>query len=75
LGYAGAKQEFKNTMDGLEQPCDILVPAALENQITAENIGSIKAKIIAEGANGPTSPEAEAAILQSWWYDHPGYVR
>src|ERR1700710_3102175 len=60
IGYAGAKKEFKNTMDGLEQPCDILVPAALENQITIQNIGSIKAKIIAEGANGPTSPEAEA---------------
>jgi glutamate dehydrogenase (NAD(P)+) len=59
LGYAGAKREFKNTMDGLEQPCDILVPAALENQITIQNIGSIQAKIIAEGANGPTSPEAE----------------
>ncbi|MCW2798479.1 MAG: glutamate dehydrogenase, partial [Nocardioides sp.] len=59
LGYAGAKREFNNTMDGLEQPCDILVPAALENQITIENIGSIQAKIIAEGANGPTSPEAE----------------
>ncbi|MDB5031236.1 Glu/Leu/Phe/Val dehydrogenase [Mucilaginibacter sp.] len=60
LGYAGAKQEFKNTLEGLEQPCDILVPAALENQITVANIKNIKAKIIVEGANGPTSPEAEA---------------
>jgi glutamate dehydrogenase (NAD(P)+) len=65
LGYAGAKKEFKNTMDGLEQPCDILVPAALENQITIQNIGNIKAKIIAEGANGPTSPEAEAAFYKA----------
>jgi glutamate dehydrogenase (NAD(P)+) len=65
LGYAGAKKEFKNTMDGLEQPCDILVPAALENQITTQNIGSIKAKIIAEGANGPTSPEAEEAFYKA----------
>src|SRR6185295_9929631 len=39
-------------------PVDVLIPAALENQITAENAPSIKAKIVAEGANGPTTPEA-----------------
>ena len=59
LGFPGAK-DFKNSMEGLEQPCDILVPAALENQITEENIRNIKAKIIGEGANGPTTPGAEA---------------
>ena len=58
LGYRGAKNEFKDSSVGLEQDCDILVPAALENQITLKNIKNIKAKIIAEGANGPTSPEA-----------------
>lgn len=58
LGYKGATKEFKNSSVGLEQECDILVPAALENQITGENIKRIKAKIIAEGANGPTTPEA-----------------
>jgi glutamate dehydrogenase (NAD(P)+) len=63
LGYPGAK-EFKNSGEGLEQPCDILVPAALENQITAENVGRLQTKIIAEGANGPTSPEAEAAFYE-----------
>lgn len=65
LGFSGAKKEFKNSSEGLEQDCDILVPAALENQITAENIGRIKAKIIAEGANGPTSPEAADAFIKS----------
>jgi len=58
LGFAKAQKEFKVSSEGLEQDCDILVPAALENQITIENIGRIKAKVIAEGANGPTSPEA-----------------
>jgi glutamate dehydrogenase (NAD(P)+) len=65
LGYPGAKQEFKNSLEGLEQPCDILVPAALENQITLANAKNIQAKIIAEGANGPTSPDAETIIYQN----------
>lgn len=57
-GYPKATQEFSDPGLGLEQPCDILVPAALENQITEKNIARIKAKIIAEGANGPTTPGA-----------------
>lgn len=58
LGFKGAKKEFKRSSEGLEQQCDILVPAALENQITEKNIAKIQAKIIAEGANGPTTPGA-----------------
>ncbi len=44
------------------QPCDILAPAALDRVITGENAGKLRCKILAEGANGPTTPEADAIL-------------
>ena len=46
----------------LEIPCDMLIPAALERQITEENAGRLECKIVVEAANGPTTPEAEAIL-------------
>jgi len=55
----------------LEMPCDVLAPCATANQITGQNAARIQAKIIAEGANGPTSPEADAVLNQRGVYVIP----
>jgi glutamate dehydrogenase (NAD(P)+) len=61
-GFPGA-QDVTNA-DVLEVQCDILIPAALENQITVQNATSIKARLVAEAANGPTTPAADAILYE-----------
>jgi len=58
-GFAGAKPL---TTPIVEHDCEILVPAALENQITSENADRVRARIVAEGANGPTTPDADKVL-------------
>jgi len=63
LNFPGAAN-VADTAAALEMPCDILLPAALEGVFTAENAPRIQAKIILEGANGPTTPEADPVFRQ-----------
>jgi glutamate dehydrogenase (NAD(P)+) len=60
VGFPGADEVTNQEL--LELDCDILVPAALENQITKANAAKITAKVVAEAANGPTTPEADAIL-------------
>jgi glutamate dehydrogenase (NAD(P)+) len=63
LGFADSR-DLQPTQAALELDCDILVPAALENVITAENATRIQARIIAEAANGPTTADANEWLFQ-----------
>jgi glutamate dehydrogenase (NAD(P)+) len=59
-GLRGAEAISNDAL--LEVPCDILVPAARENQLTHSNAGRVQARLIVEGANGPTTPEADSIL-------------
>lgn len=63
LNFPGATN-LESNKHIMEQDVDILIPAALENVIHAENVHSIKAKIVAEAANGPCTPEADEVFIQ-----------
>lgn len=70
IQQTGSVSQFENTIEiekdnFFKTECDICIPAALGNQITEENAGDIKAKLIAEGANGPTTTEAEKILLEN----------
>jgi glutamate dehydrogenase (NAD(P)+) len=61
-GFPGG--EHVDRLGVLEAPCDVLVPAALEGQITAENAERIECGLVVEGANGPTTPEADEILAR-----------
>jgi glutamate dehydrogenase (NAD(P)+) len=61
-GYEGV--EYVSNHELLELDCDVLVPAATENQITSQNADRIKCKVLAEGANGPTTAAADEILHQ-----------
>jgi glutamate dehydrogenase/leucine dehydrogenase len=63
IDYEGCKNITNDEL--LELECEILVPSALENQITNTNANKIKAKIVSEGANGPTTPEADEILYKN----------
>jgi glutamate dehydrogenase len=63
IGYENSKDLTNEELLKLE--CDILVPAAMENQITNTNAANIRAKIVAEGANGPTTPQADEILFKN----------
>jgi len=61
-GYPGAQHVTNAEL--LELPCDILVLAAREDQVTEENAGRVHARLVAEGANGPTTVEADSILAE-----------
>jgi glutamate dehydrogenase (NAD(P)+) len=63
-GFDGA--EAISPDDLLTLPCDVLVPAAVEGVITEHNAGRLRCRILAEGANGPTTPAADRILFERW---------
>ena len=63
-GFPGATKTLENGADVLALDVDIIIPAALENQITGQNADRVKARIVAEAANGPTTTDAEKILLK-----------
>jgi glutamate dehydrogenase (NAD(P)+) len=61
VGFKGTKNISNN--DLLQIPCDILIPAAFENQIRADNVAGVDTKVIVEAANGPTTPDADRVLF------------
>ena len=64
LGFDGA--DAISPDDLLTLPCDVLVPAAVEGVITEKNAGQLRCRILAEAANGPTTPEADCILFERW---------
>ena len=62
-GYPGS--EPVSPQELLALPCEILIPAALETQIRGDNAGRVNARILVEGANGPTTPEADLILADN----------
>ena len=65
LDFPGAETYRDNPSKVLEIECDILIPAALQNQITLENVERLRCKVIGEAANGPTTPGAEEYLVKN----------
>ncbi|NLF01650.1 MAG: Glu/Leu/Phe/Val dehydrogenase [Anaerolineales bacterium] len=72
VGFPGARRVSQAEL--LELDVDLLIPSALENQITGANAGNVKARIIAELANGPTTPEADEILVESGVHVIPDFL-
>jgi glutamate dehydrogenase (NAD(P)+) len=72
VGFKGAKDITNAEL--LELDVDVLIPSALENQITGKNAGNVKAKILLELANGPTTPDADEILVKNNVFDIPDFL-
>jgi glutamate dehydrogenase (NAD(P)+) len=72
IGFKGAKDISNAELLALD--VDVLIPSALENQITAKNAGNVKAKILLELANGPTTPDADEILVKNKVFDIPDFL-